>query len=94
MHVAADVRILTGQYFFASERVGHASCEGGFSNATHVHIARKFNGEWIPADGKRPFVIDGWTSSGNGIEYDGFLSKGPQTIEALDRADPLNLITR
>ncbi|MBK8421009.1 LysM peptidoglycan-binding domain-containing protein [Candidatus Villigracilis saccharophilus] len=94
MHVAAEDRIQTGQYIFASERVGHASCEGGFSNATHVHIARKFNGEWIPADGKRPFVIDGWTSSGNGIEYDGFLSKGPQTIEALDRADPLNLITR
>jgi LasA protease len=94
MHVAAEDRVQAGEYLFTGERVGHASCEGGFSNATHVHVARKFNGEWIPADGKLPLVLDGWTSSGSGVEYDGFLTKGSQTIEALDRADPLNLITR
>ena len=28
--------------------IGHPSCEGGFSNGTHMHIARRYNGEWIP----------------------------------------------
>jgi hypothetical protein len=31
------------------DRIGHPSCEGGAANATHVHIARRYNGEWIPA---------------------------------------------
>ena len=93
MHIAAEDRIPAGEYLFTGEHIGHASCEGGFSNATHVHIARKFNGEWIAADGRTPFVLDGWESSGIGVEYDGFLSRGSQTIEALDRADEFNLIT-
>lgn len=94
MHIAAEDRVQEGTYLFANERIGHASCEGGFSNATHVHVARKFNGEWIPADGRIPFDLEGWTSSGSGVEYDGYLLKGSRSVEALDRADELNLIIR
>jgi LasA protease len=93
MHIAADERAEPGDYLFSGERVGHPSCEGGISNATHVHIARKYNGEWIPADGSLPFNLDGWVSSGDGIEYDGFLSNGYRTIEAFDGANDLNSIT-
>ncbi|MCK7520546.1 MAG: hypothetical protein MZV64_24045 [Ignavibacteriales bacterium] len=57
-------------------RIGHPSCEGGVSNATHLHIARRYNGEWIPADGPLPFIMDGWVSSGEGIYYDGYLTRG------------------
>ncbi|MBN8579575.1 MAG: LysM peptidoglycan-binding domain-containing protein [Anaerolineae bacterium] len=94
MHIAAAQRVQPGEYIFANERVGHPSCEGGFSNATHVHIARKYNGEWIAADGAIPFVLDGWVSSGNGYEYDGFLTRGGASIEAIDGASEENLITR
>jgi len=93
MHIAAEGRADPGDYLFAGELVGHPSCEGGISNATHVHIARKYNGEWIAADGPLPFNLDGWVSSGNGIEYDGFLSNGYQTIEAWDGANDINSIT-
>lgn len=93
MHIAQDQRAQPGEYLFAGERVGHASCEGGVSNATHVHVARKYNGEWIPADGSLPFNLDGWVSSGNGIEYDGFLSDGQQLVEAWDGANEGNAIT-
>jgi LasA protease len=93
MHIAAEDRAQAGEYLFTGEHVGHASCEGGVSNANHVHVARKFNGEWIAADGKMPFVLDGWTSSGSGAEYDGFLTRGSQSIEALDSANDLNQIT-
>lgn len=94
MHVSAEERVQTGEYLFANERVGHPSCEGGVSNATHVHVARKYNGEWIAADGALPFNLDGWISSGDGYEYDGFLSRGSHTIEAWDSANDFNLITR
>ncbi len=94
MHIAEEGRIAPGDYLFAGEQVGHPSCEGGVSNATHVHIARKFNGEWIAADGTIPFNMNGWLSSGDGIEYNGFLSRGSQVIEAWDSANGLNLISR
>lgn len=94
MHIAAEERITPGEYLFAGEKIGHPSCEGGVSNATHVHVARKFNGEWIGADGTTPFNMDGWISSGDGIEYNGFLSRGSQVIEAWDSANGLNLISR
>jgi LysM repeat protein len=94
MHIAEDGREQPGEYLFAGERIGHASCEGGVSNATHVHLARKYNGEWIAADGSLPFNLDGWISSGGGAEYDGYLTRGSQTIEAWDGASELNQITR
>jgi LasA protease len=93
MHIAEEQRAEPGDYLFAGEQVGHPSCEGGISNATHVHIARKFNGEWIPADGSLPFNLDGWVSSGNGIQYDGFLSNGSRVIEAWDGAEDINSVT-
>lgn len=94
MHIATQDRVPVGEYLFADERVGHPSCEGGFSNATHIHIARKYNGEWIPADGPLPFNLDGWISSGTGVEYNGFLSRGSESIEAWDSANDFNLVSR
>ncbi len=94
MHVASQERVQTGEYLYAGERVGHPSCEGGFSNATHLHVARKYNGEWIAADGDLPFNLDGWISSSTGIEYNGFLTRGAQTIEAWNSANDFNLIIR
>lgn len=94
MHIAGEGRARAGDYLFTGENVGHPSCEGGVSNATHVHLARKYNGEWIAADGPLPFNLDGWISSGDGYEYDGFLKRGFQTIEAWDSASEINQISR
>jgi LysM repeat protein len=94
MHIAADGRVAPGEYLYAGERVGHPSCEGGISNATHLHIARKYNGEWIAADGLLPFNFDGWISSGSGREYDGYLTRGSTTIEAFDSANDFNQVYR
>jgi hypothetical protein len=95
MHIETRDRIQPGTYVYAGERIGHPSCEGGFSNGTHVHLARKYNGEWISADGSIPFNLDGWVSSGNGYEYDGYLTRGSVTLEALEgRFEGLNQISR
>ena len=82
MHIASQDRIQPNTYVYAGEVIGHPSCEGGFSNATHLHLARKYNGEWIPADGNVPFVLDGWVSSGDGVEYGGYLTRGTTILTA------------
>ena len=84
MHVETRDRVQPNTYVYAGERIGHPSCEGGVSNGTHLHLARKYNGEWISADGNLPFNLDGWVSSGNGIEYDGYLTRDATVLEALE----------
>lgn len=94
MHVETRDRVAVGTWLQPGDRIGHPSCEGGVANGTHVHLARKYNGEWIPADGSLPFVLDGWTSAGLGQEYDGDLVKGDVTIEACDCRAASNEISR
>jgi LasA protease len=94
MHVETRDRLVPGAYVKGGEHIGHASCEGGQSNGTHIHIARKYNGEWIPAGGHIPFVMDGWTPSSTGVEYDGFLERSGVTLEALEGITEANMITR
>jgi LasA protease len=84
MHIESRDRVQPNTYVYSGEHIGHPSCEGGVSNGTHVHLARKYNGEWIPADGNIPFNLEGWISSGNGTEYDGFLTRGSTVIEAME----------
>lgn len=94
MHVAEEGRIQAGSYVLAGDRIGHPSCEGGIANATHLHLVRKYNGEWIPADGTHPFILSGWASSGTGVEYDGYLKRGTSSLEAAEGLNDLNQITR
>ncbi len=82
MHLEVRDRVAPGAYVQAGDRLGHPSCEGGVSDGTHMHFARKYNGEWIAADGPLPFVLDGWVSGGLGQEYDGILTNGVETLEA------------
>ncbi len=84
MHVETRDRVQPNTYIYAGERIGHPSCEGGVSNGTHVHLARKYNGEWISADRNLPFNLEGWISSGNGTEYDGYLTRGSTVVEAME----------
>jgi len=94
MHVENRQRVSPGTYLKAGERVGHPSCEGGVSTGTHLHLARRYNGEWIPADQSLPFVIDEWVSVGLGNEYDGYLQKDGKTIEAWEGRSSKNAIER
>jgi LasA protease len=94
MHVEDRGRVQVGDEVKAGDRIGHPSCEGGIANGTHVHLARKYNGEWIPADADLPFILDGWVSAGLEYEYDGTLSRDGVTLEACSCRNDENQIWR
>ncbi len=80
MHIATKGRVLVNTWVDAGDHIGHPSCEGGLATGTHVHIARKYNGEWVGAGGALPFVLSGWTAHQGEAPYYGTLTKGSQTI--------------
>lgn len=84
LHIAADGRVPVGANVETGDPLGHPSCEGGRSTGTHLHIARKFNGEWIPADGPIPFDLGGWVAHFGPREYKGTMTKAGDTITACE----------
>jgi len=94
LHLAEKGRVTEGTWVAAGDPLGHPSCEGGFATGTHLHIARKFNGEWIPADGPLPFNLGGWIAHAGPIAYQGKLTRGDVTLVACTCSNYLTFITR
>jgi LasA protease len=94
MHIESRDRVQPGTFLHAGEALGHPSCEGGVSTGTHVHLARKFNGAWIPADGPVPFNLSGWVASGTGEEYVGALTRNGVVVESFEGNSTINQIER
>lgn len=94
LHIATKDRVPVGQWVEQNDLIGHASCEGGKATGTHVHIARKYNGEWILADGPIPFVMDGWTVIAGDKPYLGKLVRGNKVVTADEYGQAWSLITR
>jgi LysM repeat protein len=81
-HIAEQDRIAAGTEVQSGDRLGHPSCEGGMATGTHFHLARRFNGEWLPAGGPLPFVLDGWVAAEGSEPYLGTLTRGSKIVEA------------
>jgi LasA protease len=79
LHIATLDRIPVGTYVKTNDHLGHASCEGGIATGTHLHFARKYNGEWVAADGAIPFILSGWLAHQGAQPYQGTLTLGDQT---------------
>lgn len=82
LHVIGDNTPTVGTWLDRGDQLGHPSCEGGFATATHLHLARKYNGEWIGAGGALPFVLSGWSVMYGEVAYEGSLVRNGQIIEA------------
>jgi LasA protease len=96
LHIATEGRLVNvGDEVNAGDRLGNPSCEGGIATGTHVHMARKYNGEWMRADGPIPFVLSGWTAHNGSGAYKGTLTKpGETTVTASPFSAPGSQISR
>jgi LasA protease len=94
LHIATKDQIPQGSHVETGDRLGHPSCQGGIATGTHVHIARKFNGEWMLAAGPVPFVLSGWVCHGGGAPYEGSLVRDGLTVVAHPWASQETLIGR
>ncbi len=94
LHIVPPDDIRIGRSVPADTPIGHPSCERGNSTGTHVHLARKYNGEWIPAGGPIPFNLSGWEIQMGERNYQGTLQKGDRTISANPGGPSSSLIIR
>ena len=82
MHISDKDRVAEGTWLEVNDRIGHASCEGGVSTGTHLHFARKYNGEWVTADGPIPFILSGWRVVAGNKAYEGKLVRDDEVVIA------------
>ncbi|HXG24907.1 MAG TPA: peptidoglycan DD-metalloendopeptidase family protein, partial [Chthonomonadales bacterium] len=87
LHLATEARVPLGKEIKAGEPIGYPSCEGGRVTGTHVHVARKYNGEWILADGPLAFNFEGWVAHNGAQAYKGTLTRGALTVVACECSD-------
>ncbi|MCY4018354.1 MAG: LysM peptidoglycan-binding domain-containing protein [Chloroflexi bacterium] len=105
LHTSHAESLEQGQIVEAGDVLGYPSCEGGYSTATHLHIARRYNGEWIPADCVNcpssltvpPFTMSDWQVVGlRNQAYQGFLlntTDNRSVIAEQGRATSVNQIS-
>ncbi len=82
LHLASDGLVPTGARVRAGDPLGYPSCEGGSATGTHVHIGRRYNGEWLAADGVVPFDLGGWVAQHGAQAYQGRLTRLGAWVEA------------
>jgi LasA protease len=81
-----------GTHLNSGDPIGKPSCEGGVATGTHVHIARKYNGEWILAAGTLAFNMEGWVASNGSAPYLGMLSSPGRSVSACVCSDQASQI--
>jgi hypothetical protein len=87
LHLASKGRAPLGSELKVGDMIGYPSCEGGHVTGTHVHIGRKYNGEWILADGPLGYNMEGWLAHNGTSPYLGTLTKGELTVNACECSD-------
>jgi LasA protease len=103
LHMASDGRVPVGTSVQTGDHIGRPSCEGGFSNGTHMHIARRYNGEWLPVSCEEcapevappTLVMGDWTFYGlPNQEYQGYMMAGSEQRTAEQgRLTPINQVS-
>jgi len=75
MTLDSENPVKVGQQVAEGDIIGYASCEGGLANSSHLHLARRYNGEWIEAGGPVPLNLSGWVVQPNLTPYEGTIVK-------------------
>jgi hypothetical protein len=86
LHIATDGRVPLGTIVKQGDRIGRPSCEGGSATGTHIHLARKYNGEWMPAEGIGngilAFNLEGWVARNGSQPYLGTMVRNALVVTA------------
>ncbi len=93
-HIAEKDRIPAGTHVEKDAPIGHPSCEGGASTGTHFHFARKYNGEWIAADGPLRMNLGGWLAYAAEKNYQGEFRNGEKVAVASPVGPRTSIIVR
>lgn len=93
LHVS-NKQVTEGDFMETGDLIGRPSCEGGIASGSHLHFARKYNGEWILADGPLPFNLSGWVAQAGLKPYQGALIKGDEVVLACSCASRQTNISR
>jgi murein DD-endopeptidase MepM/ murein hydrolase activator NlpD len=90
LHVVldADRPVQVGQRVAEGDIIGYASCEGGLADSSHLHLSRRYNGEWIEAGGAVPMNLSGWITQPSLAPYEGGVKKGSEIREACECWEP------
>ncbi|MBE7554217.1 MAG: LysM peptidoglycan-binding domain-containing protein [Anaerolineales bacterium] len=90
LHVVldADKPVQVGQQVKQGDVIGYASCEGGLADSSHLHFARRYNGEWIEAGGPVPMNLSGWVAQRTLTPYEGSFKNDTATREACECWEP------
>ena len=94
VHLAGSEMVREGEIVTQDAHLGHPSCERGQSTGKHVHIARKYNGEWLEADGPIPFILSDWRVEAGPRNYEGSLVRGEQVVSANPSGTRTSVISR
>ncbi len=92
LHLGTQDKAPVGTQVEVGDQLGHPSCEGGESTGSHIHIARKYNGEWIRAAGVIPFNLNDWIAQEGTSEYQGVLNRFGTIVIASAEAEQKSLI--
>ena len=93
MHMAAQGRVAVGTRVNTGDRIGHPSCEGGAAETSHLHFARRYNGQWMPTDGSTPLILSGWQLFPTSEAYDGTMKRGTESHDTCNcRSETINAI--
>lgn len=82
LHIADGEHVKVGMQVETDDPIGHPSCQGGIATGTHLHIARKYNGEWMLAGGPVPFVLSRWVAHSGSAPYKGYLERDGHIVIA------------
>jgi LysM repeat protein len=84
LHAVVGDNLTQGQMVTAGTPLGYASCEGGIANSSHLHFARRYNGEWLAAGGPVPMVLSGWQVQPGLGQYEGGMIREGKTKTACE----------
>ena len=94
LHMNDTDHLEVGDTVEVTDKLGVPSCLGGRTTGIHIHLARKYNGEWMLADGPVPFNLGGWVAQRGEEPYDGLLIRGDEVITAYESATDITIIVR